>query len=67
MSSRTDAQRLGDILDAIAAIRSYASLRDDPGAPTGMAEGAVKYRLVEIGEAVGDLSAPVRAMQPLIP
>lgn len=67
MSSRTDSQRLVDILDAITAIHSYAELRADDVTPPGVIEDAVKYRLVEIGEAVKDLSDVVRDTEPGIP
>lgn len=67
MSSRTDAQRLVDVLEAIAAIRGYEALRGDGITPPGVIEDAVKYRLVEIGEAVKDLSDAIRDSEPGIP
>lgn len=67
MSTRTDEQRLGDIVAAITAIRVYERYRFGDPVPGGLVEDAVKYRLVEIGEAVGDLSQHVRDLRPDIP
>jgi len=67
MSSRTDRQRLQDILIAIEAIREHEEFRRGSGVPLGLVEDAVKYRLVEIGEAVGDLSTDLRDRRPQVP
>jgi uncharacterized protein with HEPN domain len=67
VSARTDEQRLGDIVAAITAIREHEAYRFGDPVPGGLVEDAVKYRLVEIGEAVGDLSQHVRDLRPDIP
>lgn len=67
MSRRTDEQRLRDIRDSIAAIRDYEAYRDGGPAPVALVEDAIKYRLVEIGEAVGDLSQQIRDQRPDVP
>lgn len=67
MSQRTDDQRLVDILESIAAIRDYETYRNRAAAPAHLVEDAVKYRLVEIGEAVGDLSQQTRDQRPDVP
>ena len=66
MSGRAERQRLEDILEAIAAIRLHEASRYD-NASMIMAVDAVKYRLVSIGEAVGDVSQASRDRQPSIP
>ena len=62
--SRSDRDRLLDVLDAMAAIQQHL-LRgplDD-----GLIFDAVRVRLIEIGEAVQDLDASLLAQQPQIP
>lgn len=62
--SRRDAERLQDILDAIAAIRSHISrgvLSD------GLIYDAVRVRLIEIGEAVKAIPEPLLATEPALP
>lgn len=62
--SRSDRDRLLDVLDAIAAIHRHLArgpLTD------GLVFDAVRVRLLEIGEAVKDLPADVLARQPQIP
>jgi uncharacterized protein with HEPN domain len=65
--ARSDAVRLRDIQVSIGAIRAHVEFRDVAGVPEGLVEDAVKYRLVEIGEAVGDLSDSTRSLSPTIP
>jgi uncharacterized protein with HEPN domain len=62
--SRRDAERLGDIENAIAAIRSHTSrgALDD-----GLVFDAVRARLIEIGEAVKALSPELTETEPKIP
>ena len=48
MSCRHDADRLGDILEAIVAIRSHLTRGDRSD---GLVFDAVRVRLIEIGEA----------------
>ncbi len=62
--SRTDRDRLLDILDAITAIHSHllrGPLSD------GLVFDAVRVRLIEIGESVKDIDAALLAHQPQIP
>ena len=62
--SRSDRDRLVDILDAITAIQAHllrGPLTD------GLVFDAVRARLIEIGEAVKDLDADLLAQQPQIP
>ena len=64
MSSYRDRQRLSDIQAAIDAIRSHLQR----GALTdGLVFGAVRIRLLEIGEAVKALPAELLDTQPTIP
>ena len=49
VSSRHDDERLSDIIDAINAIRSHIARGD---LSDGLIFGAVRVRLIEIGEAV---------------
>jgi hypothetical protein len=56
--SRDDPQRLQDILDAIAAIRSHVARGDLSG---GLIFDAVRVRLIEIGEAIKALSPELLA------
>ncbi len=62
--SRHDDERLADIIDAIAAIRSYLE-RGNLG--DGLIFDAVRLRLIEIGEAVKRVSPAVLAAEPDIP
>lgn len=62
--SRSDRDRLLDILDAIRAIHSHllrGPLTD------GLVFDAVRVRLIEVGEAVKDVGADLLAQQPQIP
>ncbi len=68
MSPRDDLTRLRDIQLAIAAVNSYAPALDTPDEVTSaMAIDAVKYHLLVIGEAAGDLTAATRARAKHIP
>lgn len=62
--SRSDADRLADILDAIAAIRAHVQRGPitDP-----LVNDAVRIRLLEIGEAVKALSDAAISGEPSIP
>lgn len=62
--SRHDDERLADILTAIAAIREHL-LRGD--LDDGLVFDAVRMRLVEIGEAVKDVSPEGLVAEPDIP
>ena len=62
--SYRERQRLEDIQQAIAAIRSHL-LRGDLS--DGLVSGAVRIRLLEIGEAVKALPASLLSSQPNIP
>lgn len=62
--SRPEQERLRDILAACAAISSYLdrdSIDDD------LRFDAIRVRLIEIGEAVKDLSPDLRGAEPGIP
>ena len=61
MSSRHDAERLADIVDAITAIRSHLTRGD---LSDGLVFDAVRLRLIEIGEAVKLLDPQVVASEP---
>lgn len=63
MSSRHDGDRLGDILDAIVAIRSHMTRGD---LADGLVFDAVRVRLIEIGEAVKALDPNLLAQEPEI-
>jgi len=68
--SRSDAERLRDMLDSIDAItRADATLRRYPeDADVALvALDAVQYRVMAVGEAVKALSAPLRAAHPEVP
>ena len=68
--SRSDTERLRDILDSIDAItRADATLRRYPeDADVALvALDAVQYRVMVIGEAVKALSAPLRAAHAEVP
>jgi uncharacterized protein with HEPN domain len=62
--TRRDAERLADILDAIAAIRSHPGRGD---LSDGLVYDAVRLRLIEIGEAAKSLPADVVATEPGTP
>ncbi len=62
--SRRDAERLGDIEDAIEAIRSHTSRGE---LTDGLVFDAVRARLIEIGEAVKALSVDLTETEPEIP
>ena len=62
--SRSDRDRLVDVLEAAAAVREH--LQRGP-LSDGLVFDAVRVRLIEIGEAVKDVSAEVLAQQPTIP
>lgn len=64
MSPRHESDRLADISLAIAAIRSHLRHRDSMSM---VVEDAIKYRLVEIGEAVGELTDDAKLLAPDIP
>jgi uncharacterized protein with HEPN domain len=62
--SRHDATRLGDIIDAVGAIRAHlgrGNLHD------GLVYDAVRVRLIEIGEAVKGIDPEVLASAPGVP
>ena len=62
--SRQDASRLSDVVDAIDAISAHlirGNLSD------GLVYDAVRVRLIEIGEAVKDISPDLLAAEPDIP
>ena len=63
MSSRHDADSLGDILEAIVAIRSHLTRGD---LSDGLVFDAVRVRLIEIGEAVKALDPSLVAQEPEI-
>jgi uncharacterized protein with HEPN domain len=60
---RDDPARLRDILAAIEAIETYAAR----GLDDGLVFDAVRMRLIEIGEAVKDLSPETLALEPDLP
>lgn len=62
--SRHDEVRLADIVDAIEAIRSHLG-KGDLG--DGLVYDAVRVRLIEIGEAVKDISPELCETEPAIP
>ncbi len=62
--TRRDAERLADILDAIAAIRSHLDRGD---LSDGLVYDAVRLRLIEIGEAAKSIPADVVATEPGMP
>jgi uncharacterized protein with HEPN domain len=61
VSSRHDAERLADIVDAITAIRSHLTRGD---LSDGLVFDAVRLRLIEIGEAVKLLDPKLVASEP---
>ena len=62
--SRRDGERLQDIRDAIAAIRSHVARSD---LSDGLIFDAVRVRLIEIGEAIKALPAELFNTEPEIP
>ncbi len=62
--SRSDRDRLHDVLEAGSAIAEH--LQRGP-LSDGLVFDAVRVRLIEIGEAVKDVSADLLAQQPSIP
>lgn len=62
--SRRDAERLQDILEAIAAIRSHLRRGD---LSDGLIFDAVRVRLIEIGEAVKAIPDDALASEPAMP
>lgn len=62
--SRRDAERLDDMLAAIAAIRDHLE-RGDLADPVIF--DAVRMRLVELGEAAKALSQEIRDLEPEVP
>ena len=62
--SRRDGERLQDILDAIAAIRSHLHRGD---LSDGLVFDAVRVRLIEIGEAVKGISGDLLATESALP
>jgi uncharacterized protein with HEPN domain len=68
--SRTDPERLRDILESIAAIdRAEATVRHYPGDPdvAQVALDAIQHRVFTIGEAVKSLSPNLRERHPSVP
>lgn len=68
--SRTDDQRLRDIIESIDAVeRANALLRDHPQGPEveQVALDAIHYRVFTIGEAVKALSSGLRNAHPEVP
>ena len=62
--SRRDAERLADILASADAIASHLQRG---GLDDGLVFDAVRVRLIEIGEAVKDISAELLVTEPEIP
>ena len=62
--SRQDEARLGDIVDAIAAIRDHLTRGD---LHDGLVYDAVRVRLIEIGEAVKGIDPDLLAAAPGVP
>lgn len=67
MSPRHESDRLADIGRAIGVIREYSIARAHPDSMSMVIEDAIKYRLIEIGEAVGDLPSSTTARRPDVP
>lgn len=59
--SRRDAERLQDILDAVAAIKMHVARGD---LSDGLIFDAVRVRLIEIGEAIKVISPELLANEP---
>ena len=62
--TRRDLERLADIRDAVAAIRSHVARGD---VSDGLIFDAVRVRLIEIGEAIKSLPAALLETEPGIP
>lgn len=62
--TRRDLERLSDIRDAVAAIRSHMTRGD---LSDGLIFDAVRVRLIEIGEAIKALPAELVETEPTIP
>jgi uncharacterized protein with HEPN domain len=62
--SRRDAPRLGDIVEAIEAIKDHLTKGD---IDDGLVYDAVRVRLIEIGEAVKGISPELLDTEPNIP
>lgn len=62
--SRCDASRLRDIVESIDAIRSHLTKGE---LSDGLVYDAVRVRLIEIGEAVKDISPEVLDAEPEVP
>ena len=62
--TRRDLERLSDIRDAVAAIRSHMTRGD---LSDGLIFDAVRVRLIEIGEAIKALPADLVETEPTIP
>ena len=68
--SRSDAERIADILEAISAISTAKELAQSihPDHPiTAVIVDAITYRLLTIGEAVKGLSVDFTSRHPLVP
>ena len=65
--TRSDRDRLLDIVAAISAVRAHAADRTTPHVSPALVEDAAKYQLVAIGEAAGELSEETRSSMPAIP
>ena len=62
--SRHDASRLCDVVEAIEAIEAHRSRGD---LDDGLVYDAIRVRLIEIGEAVKDISPDLLEAEPAIP
>ena len=62
--TRRDLERLADIRDAVAAIRSHVARGD---LSDGLIFDAVRVRLIEIGEAIKSLPSELLETQPDLP
>jgi uncharacterized protein with HEPN domain len=62
--SRSDLERLDDVIAAAAAIRSHLERGD---IEDGLVFDAVRVRLIEIGEAIKDVDPAVLAREPDVP
>lgn len=62
--SRQDVSRLADILASVEAIKSHLTHGD---LHQGLVYDAVRVRLIEIGEAVKDMSSTLLSTEPAIP
>ena len=60
---RTDAERLADIAEALAAIRGHAKRRGDER----LRRDALLYNLLVVGEAVKAVSEELKAREPEVP